>query len=178
MSADRFAAALTFVLRWEGGYSNHPADKGGPTNQGITERTYNTWRVGRGQLARSIAEIEPAEVHEIYRERYWQPMQCDDMVDPLDLVLFDSAVQHGPARAAKWLQSELGVVIDGRVGPVTLAAVNRRIIRDAGVAELVADYLHRRQGFYLDLIDRDPTQVVFARGWSNRMRDLQTTVMV
>ena len=39
MSA-RLAAALAFVLRWEGGYVNHPADPGGATNKGVTQRTF------------------------------------------------------------------------------------------------------------------------------------------
>ena len=39
-----FERALTFVLRWEGGYVDHPADPGGATNYGVTQRTYDAWR--------------------------------------------------------------------------------------------------------------------------------------
>ena len=32
-------AMITDVIRREGGYVNHPADKGGPTKYGITHKT-------------------------------------------------------------------------------------------------------------------------------------------
>mgnify|MGYP002949897228 CR=1 FL=1 len=29
-----------FILSWEGGFTNHPADKGGATNKGVTIATW------------------------------------------------------------------------------------------------------------------------------------------
>lgn len=44
MSADGFEPALAFVLRWEGGFVDNPADPGGRTNKGITQKVYDAWR--------------------------------------------------------------------------------------------------------------------------------------
>ena len=61
-----FDTALAFALRWEGGYVNHPADPGGATNKGVTQRAYDAWRVRRGQTKRDVRAITGAEVHAIY----------------------------------------------------------------------------------------------------------------
>ena len=31
---------MPFIIRWEGGFSNNPLDKGGPTMKGVTLKTY------------------------------------------------------------------------------------------------------------------------------------------
>ena len=46
---DLFKRALQFVLKWEGGYVNNPNDKGGATNKGITQNTYNAWLKSNGK---------------------------------------------------------------------------------------------------------------------------------
>lgn len=33
--------ALKFVLRWEGGFVDHPDDPGGRTNKGVTQKVYD-----------------------------------------------------------------------------------------------------------------------------------------
>ena len=55
MPSAAFAAALPFVLRWEGGYVNHPKDPGGATNKGVTQRVYDrvAARPGAGPPATS-----------------------------------------------------------------------------------------------------------------------------
>ena len=44
MPSSAFTASLPFILRWEGGYVNHPADPGGATNKGVIQRVYDDWR--------------------------------------------------------------------------------------------------------------------------------------
>ena len=44
MASDNFQRCLTVTLKWEGGYSNHPDDPGGPTMRGIIQREYDAWR--------------------------------------------------------------------------------------------------------------------------------------
>ena len=169
----RFEDCLQFVLRWEGGYSDGKTgasrfDRGGATNQGITQRVYDMWRVKRGLPQQPVQFMGSAERDAIYSDNYWKPARCDDMPEPLDLVMFDSAVNCGVGQATKWLQRALGVKADGVIGPVTLAALKK-----AGTPQLVAEVLERRLDFYEHLIDKDPNQAVFHRGWTNRMVSLR-----
>src|SRR5215212_9684838 len=96
MPSAAFQASLPFILRWEGGYVNHPADPGGATNKGVTQRVYDDWRVRRGMPARDVRQIMDDEVHAIYEAGYWTPPHCDLLPRPLDLVQFDTAVNMGP----------------------------------------------------------------------------------
>ena len=58
-----FDEALKFVLKQEGGYSNHPADKGGATNKGIIQSVYNRYRRDKNLSIRSVKDIEDKEPH-------------------------------------------------------------------------------------------------------------------
>lgn len=159
---------LNFVMRWEGGFVNDPLDRGGATNRGVTQRTYDAWRTRKGADLRSVADMDPSELYQIYLERYWNPVKCRAFASPLDLALFDSAVQHGAGRTAKWLQELLDVTADGVVGPVTIEAASRQPVHD-----LTAAYLDRRQRFYRAIVANDPTQKRFEKGWANRLADLR-----
>ena len=107
MPSPRFDVSLPFILRWEGGFIDHPADPGGATNKGVTQKVYDAWRARQGQPPRSVRLIEDAEMHAIYESNYWVPPRCDLLSGPLDLVQFDTAVNMGPGRAVRFLQSAL-----------------------------------------------------------------------
>ncbi|RTH00928.1 hypothetical protein CSW50_10075 [Thermus scotoductus] len=100
-----FERALAFVLRWEGGYSDHPDDPGGATNYGITQATYDAWRKRQGLPTRPVREISMDEVRAIYRTRYWDPLPARyaEKDPPLALALFDYAVNSGLGAARRAL---------------------------------------------------------------------------
>ena len=52
MASDNFEHCLAITLKWEGGYSNHPDDPGGPTMRGIIQREYDAWRTRQGRWSR------------------------------------------------------------------------------------------------------------------------------
>lgn len=168
----RFQACLEFVLRKEGGYSNHKADRGGATNRGVTQVTYDTWRVNNGLPRNPVSGISGDEVEAIYRAGYWLPSGADDLVAPLDLCLFDAAVQHGAGRAVKWLQRVVGARQDGAVGPQTFVATALLIERD-GLYAVLDYYMEIRDGYYHEIVTNDPSQAVFLKGWMNRLDDLR-----
>ncbi len=164
MAASSFDAALARVLRHEGGYSNHPADPGGPTNKGIIQRVYDAYRKARGLTARSVRNLEDAELREIYRRQYWDAVRADELPAGLDYAVFDAAVNSGPAQAAKWLQRALGVAADGQVGAVTLQAAASADV--PGVIESVCD-------LRLAMLKGLRTWPVFGRGWAARVADVR-----
>jgi lysozyme family protein len=168
MPSAAFQSALPFILRWEGGYVNHPADPGGATNKGVTQRVYDDWRVRQGEAARDVREITDEEVHAIYEAGYWVPPRCDLLAGPLDLVQFDTAVNMGVGRAVRMLQASLGCGVDGDFGPATQRAAEAC---DAGTA--VAEYCDRREQYYRGLARKNPKFNVFLKGWLNRLNALR-----
>lgn len=171
MPSAAFEASLPFVLRWEGGYVNHPNDPGGATNKGVTQKVYDAWRRKQGLPPRSVKEIQDTEVQAIYETGYWLPPRCNDLQRHLDLVQFDTAVNMGPGRAVRFLQAAVGCTVDGGFGPNTLRAVGAC---DLGTT-LVA-YCDEREAYYRRLADRNSRLRIFLKGWLNRLNALRKEV--
>ncbi len=171
MSTPAFGTALAFVLRWEGGFVDHPNDPGGRTNRGVTQKVYDAWRERQGQPARDVKGIEPAEVDAIYATDYWLPPRCDRLDTPLDMVQFDTAVNMGVGRAVRFLQGTVGCGVDGDFGPGT-----ERAVAGCDAGTVVADYCKRREAFYIGLTQKNPKLAVFLKGWMNRLNALRREV--
>jgi len=100
-----FKRALNFVLKWEGGYVNNPLDKGGATNMGITQYTYNSWLKSLGLAIRDVRYITSVEVEQIYYKNYWRKTGCHNMSPKFALLAFDTAVNMGLARVNQFLRA-------------------------------------------------------------------------
>src|SRR5689334_3631264 len=153
MASSSFRTALPFVLRWEGGYVNHPADHGGATNRGVTQHVYDDWRARQGKTARDVKLLEDSELEAIYESGYWLPPRCDLLGGPLDLVHFDTAVNSGPKRAVRFLQQVLGCDVDGDFGQKTKDAADA-----CDVAAAVKEYCDAREAFYRGIVAKKPDQ--------------------
>jgi lysozyme family protein len=157
-------AALAAVIQHEGGFVNDPRDPGGATNRGITQAVYDDWRASHGLPLQSVRNLVNAEVEAIYRTRYWDAIRGDDLPSGVDYCTFDFAVNSGVNRASRFLQNAAGVTADGKIGPVTLAAVAAipplLLIRAVCAARL--DFLH-----HLETFDR------FGRGWTARVNEVR-----
>jgi lysozyme family protein len=170
---DPIERVLDEILRREGWpkYTNHPADRAGPTKGGITLDTLRKWR-GRAVIARDVEALDEAEVRQIYRARYVRdPGYLGIADESLRALVVDCCVLYGEDDASPWLQQaakDLGadIRVDGKVGPVTCAAVNAldadRLIRK------VCAFRLRKMG---RVITDKPSQAVFAAGWSNRLAE-------
>lgn len=161
-----FDKALAQTLGFEGGWSNALGDRGGPTNYGITQRTYDAWRVTTGQPGRTVELITDEEVKAIYFADYWTPCRCEEMPEALALAVFDMAVNSGVYNATLTLQRTLGVKPDGVIGPVTLKAAEQ-----TEPAAAVLRFLKKRGAFLQDVIDAHPGDVRFLGGWISRLLD-------
>lgn len=155
-----FRQIQEWVLAHEGGFVNHPADPGGATNQGITQRTYDGWRVARGEARRSVRNLLSSERDAIYKTQYWNAVRGDDLPAGLDYAVYDYAVNSGPTRAARELQRLLGVTVDGHIGNVTLGA-----IATANIEQLIIHLCEARLAF-MRRLGHWPT---FKRGWTRRV---------
>jgi lysozyme family protein len=175
MAETRFESCLDTVLAHEGGYADHPSDPGGATNMGITRKTLARWRQVSPWWALAKTEVrtlQRPEAARIYRDGYWLPVKAEQMPQGLDLALFDFAVNSGPNRAIRSLQSVLGVRVDGAIGPLTLNAINTRIAV-GGAAGLIDALCDRRLSF----LTRLSTFAVFGRGWSSRVKAIRQAAL-
>lgn len=147
--------AFTALLGNEGGYSNNPADPGGETMWGITATVAraNGYAGPMNLMPKSVAQA-------IYAAKYWTPMQCDHIPDPLCFQVFDSAVNNGLDQATRLLQQAVGVPVDGKLGPRTLAAV-----QSCEPMKTAARYLAYRLQFFTSL----GAWTTFGKGWANRI---------
>lgn len=171
---NRFEACLSFVLspNVEGGYGNDRDDRGGATNQGVTQATYDAYRHDCGLPLQSVAGVTALEVRDIYFSRYWLPVRSNVLPAPLDLVVFDTAVNMGVDRARRYLQRAVGVVVDGNIGPITLRAI--RSDHAAGYTlQNCEDIVALRDAKYESIARDDPSQRKFLKGWKNRLALLQ-----
>lgn len=171
MSSTQFESSLPFILRWEGGFVDHPSDPGGRTNKGVTQRAYTDWLARRGLPQSDVKNITDAEVKAIYESDYWLPPRCNELPTQLDLVQFDTAVNMGVGRAVRFLQTSVGCVADGRYGTETVRAVARCESRST-----LAAYCEAREAFYRRLVAKKPELKVFLAGWMNRLNALRKEV--
>lgn len=147
-----FDRAIVYVLQHEGGLVNDPADPGGLTNRGITQRDYPHL---------DIRNLTVDQTVEIYRKDYWRPIYDDMTNEDAACKIFDMAVNMGHKQAHKLLQRAVGVEDDGVFGPVTLAAAN-------ACPDLVSELCNHQAAFYHSLVAKRPVMGKFLKGWLNR----------
>src|SRR5690606_2865251 len=108
----------------------------------------------------AVKQLTRDEAADIYRALYWNAVRGDELPAGLDLALFDYAVNSGPARAIKAVQTIVGTKVDGVLGPLTL-----RAIEQCAVPGLVAELCDGR----LTFLQRLATFAVFGKGWTGRV---------
>jgi lysozyme family protein len=155
--------SLKRVLAHEGGYTNDKNDPGGPTNFGITIIDYRKY-VKADATAADVRAMNVDEAKEIYEAKYWNAMRCDELPSGIDYCVFDYGVNSGIGRAPKVLQRVLGIEADGKIGPITLAAVAK-----ADPQKVVSDICRERLAFLRSLAIW-PT---FGKGWTTRVNDVE-----
>ena len=175
-------ALIDALIEREGGFVDHPADKGGPTCFGITEA------VARAHgYAGAMRDLPREDAAGIYRRLYWLRPRFDQVARRAPRVaaeLFDTGVNMGPAVAATFLQRALtalnrngkdypDLTPDGRVGPMTLHALDSFLTARGkrGGETVLLRALEALQGErYLRLAERRPANEAFLYGWlANRI---------
>jgi len=174
------------LLFYEGGYSNHPNDKGGKTNLGITEGTLNSAKQ-KGLVPQDVTihEVAPEHAYIIYNVMYYKAGRCDILPHPLAFIHFDACVNHGIGGAVKNmlqpLLNSLGANLkaDGVIGPKTLEAVNTIINAQKAMParQLALLYWSMRSEYYQRIIRNNPGMKVFEKGWANRMARVKEFIL-
>lgn len=148
MSSSNREAAISKTLTYEGGYTNHPSDPGGPTNWGITihdARMY--WKPGA--TAADVRAMPKSVAIEIYRQKYWAKMGCDERPAGVDFVDFDLGVNSGVGRTAQFRK----VLDPQKLSPVA--------------------YVKAQCAKRLSFLHALRTWSVFGKGWGRRVADVE-----
>lgn len=179
-----FSRAYERTKNFEGGWSDHPSDRGGKTKYGITEATWKKYQHRKRQTPIPIEDITQEHAKELLWYEYW----CGPGIDKLDQAsipqvilseLFDASVLHGPNMAIEWLQASYNLLRrwdvpalrrDGICGVKTRAAIITHCLRGNDYAySLLATMRYLRGDFMVSLSQRDETQKVFLNGWMKRL---------
>lgn len=163
-------SSLGHLLESEGGWSNHPSDRGGATMYGVTQATYNAWRDRVKRPKQSVKLISHEEARELYETLYWKEAGCDRLPWPINYLVFDAAVNSGPERSLKWMQAALGLHQDGKVGPKTVQAALEVV--ESGNARRLLAIVDQRVQFLASLVRRSTSQLDFLLGWWRRTQKI------
>lgn len=155
---------IPIVLKAEGGFVNDSKDKGGATNKGITLTTYRSF-FGNSKSIEDLKNISDAQVQTIYKIGYWDKIK-GDLITNQSVANFiaDFAVNSGSVRAIRYVQTILGVSIDGVFGNKTLAALN-----SADQRTFFSKLKEQRKSFYNKIVSNNPSQSKFLNGWLRRL---------
>lgn len=141
-------------------FSNDPADPGGATYDGVTQKTYDAWRRLQKLPTRSVHLMTDAECSAIMEGQFWTPAHCGELWAGLDVLAYDISVNCGPSRAIRMVQQAVGVKADGVFGLHTRDAV--RSVNDQQallkkIATIRLSFWHRLTTWWR-----------FGKGWSSR----------
>jgi len=158
------------TLKWEGGFVNHLNDKGGATNKGITIGTFTHYRKLKGLPQPSVNDlknISNEEWMDVLKTLYWDRWKADKINNQSIANFLVDWVWASGVYGIKYPQQVLGVVSDGIVGIRTLTAINEY----PNQRELFQKLWDRRKQHFESIVQRDPSQKVFLKGWMNRLND-------
>lgn len=157
-----------FVKSWEGGFADHPNDKGGPTNMGVTIGTWKSQgydKDGDGDIdVDDLRLITEADARNIFVAHFWRRWQGAKIADQSVANMLVDWVWCSGKNGIVIPQRMLGVAVDGIVGPKTLAALNAQDQR------AFFDRLKKERADFLERICvAKPSQRVFLKGWLRRL---------
>ncbi len=163
------------VLRREGGFVNHPNDRGGPTHFGITQRRLAATR-GHDVSVEDVRNMTVDEARRIYRTEYCTRPKIDQLPALVQPIMFDMSINHGPGTAIKLLQQVLNDIgnacsVDGGIGGETIACAKAAASAEGDA--LLDKLVERRIAFYEAIVAGDASQGVFLRGWLNRANEFR-----
>jgi lysozyme family protein len=160
-----FEKCMDVVFAHEGGFQRHPEDSGNwvggyktgtlvGTNYGIAAKYFPDV---------DIRNLTKEGARQIYYKSFWLPMNLGGIQDPLAILhIFDMGVNAGKSRSIKMAQKIVKVEQDGKVGPITTAAIN-------DMPGFTDRFIKARISYYKNLVKRKKAYQVFLNGWLRRV---------
>jgi lysozyme family protein len=156
------------MLNLEGGKTYEKSDKGGKTNFGITQRTFNTWRDSINKPRTDVFKISQEEAKEIYKKNYWNLIKGSQLPHDIAQAIMSMALTDGPQDAIRHTQKILGIPPTGTMGPITMKSI-WSAAKQKGTKKLT-NYIVDKQ---IQRYQADEQAKTYGRGWTNRAESLR-----
>lgn len=126
-------------------------------------KAYRAWARELNAALEAIESLQSL-VDSYYKANFWDVNRLDEIRSQgAANHIYDHGVNRGTGTAAILLQKVLGVMADGEIGPVTIAAANRLID-----GELEALYRKARKADYSRLVEKNPQLAQYKNTWLAR----------
>lgn len=159
---------IPFIKRFEGGYVNHPNDKGGCTNMGVTISTFRQY-YGRNKTCEDLRKLTEEQWQYIFKKGFWDRIQGDKIECQSVANMIVDYVWASGVYGIKYVQKLLGVSADGLIGSKTLQAINSY----PSSKELFERIRQRRLDHFDAIVKNNPSQKVFLKGWKRRVNSME-----
>ena len=151
------------ILKYEGGYAAN-IDGKTCTMKGITLATFRNY-FGRAKTCNDLKRITDDQWEHIFKVGYWDKWRADSIESQAIAELLVDWVFNSGTWGIKYPQYVLGVEPDGKVGQITLGAINNHPDKK----KLFQQLWERRKKHYEDIVRKNPSKKKFLKGWMNRL---------
>lgn len=166
-----FDKSINLMLGLEGGKTDEGSDRGGRTNYGITQFTYNAWNKKHKLPKKDVFTITPDIAKQIYKEEYWNLIKGDQLPRNVANAILSMALTDGPQDSIKFVQKMLGVEpVSGVMGPITMAKIWEK--SKNGDADFARAILNKQ----IDRYQKDEQASTYGKGWTNRVEKVKDTI--
>ena len=178
---------MVFLGKLEGLYSDHPVDPGGETYRGISRVYWPDWPgwkiIDSNNIDNDVTKRDLDRlVTEFYRVNFWNRFQGDKVAEISQKIateLLECGVNLDVPHAVKILQEALNllnlnqrlyrdIVIDGRLGGITLSALAQCLKGDKAERRLLRVMNVLQGAHYVAQMNTYPEKEIF-RGWFDRV---------
>ena len=157
-----FNETMKLMLNLEGGKTDEKSDRGGRTNFGITQRTYNDWLKQNKLKSSDVFKISKERALKIYRKQFWGVIKGDQLPHNVAKAIMSMALTDGPQDSVRFIQRLLNIEQTGFMGPKTLAAIWSKCKKDDKMfTKQILDAQIKRY-------KSDEQADTYGKGWTNR----------